>query len=780
MRLLKKNNSKIKLISKAYNLDILKKIVSSKKAQIPDYIYFKKKKYFSDKNNTINLIIKKFKNKKIILRSSALNEDKHNLSNAGKYHSQIFSKKLKKYDLKNELDNFVKQFKKKDDEIIIQEYIEKVDLSGVIFTKDLNHNGPYFQINYDTSGKTNLVTSGSKNKLQKNLIIFNNYKPKRFKKLIELIKIIQSRLHLDRLDIEFCFKNKNIYLFQVRKLPKNIKLKSQKKISLKHFSKSLTNIEKKIIKFKLKNPTLAGKDTIFSNMADWNPAEMIGNKPSNLALSLYQEIITDNIWSKQRVQYGYKDVSPNVLMYNFGGSPYIDLRTDINSFLPIGINSKYEKIIINKYIDIIKKKKSLHDKIEFELIETCFSFLTKKRLKEQFKEELINHYIKALKLQTKKIITGKFIDIENERIKNFQRELNKIKKAKISPIQKNFFIVNLIKSIGSLPFAGFARCAFISKRILNDLKLLKLIKETEYNDFFGSLKTITDQLSEDNKKLFKKKITKKNFLDKYGHLRPSTYDIGYENYHEGFNRYFSNFNKKKIKQVNKPKFKNLSKINKIFKNELGINFKIFLEFARVSFVKREEAKFIFTKGIDEIFKNLIKFGEKNNIKRNDLGFLNIKELINYYSNVESKKLITSLNQTIKKNKLEFNLLKLIKLPDVIVDKNDIYEFEENIGLGNYVTSQICTGEIIKLNNSIKQNLNDKIILIESADPGYDYIFNYNIKGLITRYGGANSHMTIRCMELNIPAIIGIGKFNFEKLLNSKFISFDCKNKKFWA
>ena len=237
---------------------------------------------------------------------------------------------------------------------------------------------------------------------------------------------------------------------------------------------------------------------------------------------------------------------------------------------------------------------------------------------------------------------------------------------------------------------------------------------------------------------------------------------------------------KKIKQVNKPKFKNLSKINKIFKNELGINFKIFLEFARVSFVKREEAKFIFTKGIDEIFKNLIKFGKKNNIKRNDLGFLNIKELINYYSNVESKKLITSLNQTIKKNKLEFDLLKLIKLPDVIVDKNDIYEFEENISLGNYVTSQICTGEIIKLNNSIKQNLDDKIVLIESADPGYDYIFNYNIKGLITRYGGANSHMTIRCMELNIPAIIGIGKFNFEKLLNSKFISFDCKNKKFWA
>ena len=28
-------------------------------------------------------------------------------------------------------------------------------------------------------------------------------------------------------------------------------------------------------------------------------------------------------------------------------------------------------------------------------------------------------------------------------------------------------------------------------------------------------------------------------------------------------------------------------------------------------------------------------------------------------------------------------------------------------------------------------------MIENADPGYDYIFNYSIKGLITKYGGSN-------------------------------------------
>ena len=71
-------------------------------------------------------------------------------------------------------------------------------------------------------------------------------------------------------------------------------------------------------------------------------------------------------------------------------------------------------------------------------------------------------------------------------------------------------------------------------------------------------------------------------------------------------------------------------------------------------------------------------------------------------------------------------------------------------------------------------LENKIILLENADPGYDFIFSKKIKGLITCFGGANSHMSIRCLELDIPAIIGIGSKNFKNILNRNFIQFDCK------
>ena len=60
------------------------------------------------------------------------------------------------------------------------------------------------------------------------------------------------------------------------------------------------------------------------------------------------------------------------------------------------------------------------------------------------------------------------------------------------------------------------------------------------------------------------------------------------------------------------------------------------------------------------------------------------------------------------------------------------------------------------------DLNGKIAFVRSADPGYDWIFSRNVAGLVTMFGGANSHMAIRCAELNIPAVIGCGEQNFNR------------------
>ena len=107
---------------------------------------------------------------------------------------------------------------------------------------------------------------------------------------------------------------------------------------------------------------------------------------------------------------------------------------------------------------------------------------------------------------------------------------------------------------------------------------------------------------------------------------------------------------------------------------------------------------------------------------------------------------------IKRNKEEYKKNINIKLPEVILTSKNIYEYEEKENKINFISNKSVFGETYLIKNLKKFNLDKKIIIIESADPGYDFIFNYNIKGLITKYGGVNSHMSIRCAELKVPAV----------------------------
>jgi phosphoenolpyruvate-protein kinase (PTS system EI component) len=75
-----------------------------------------------------------------------------------------------------------------------------------------------------------------------------------------------------------------------------------------------------------------------------------------------------------------------------------------------------------------------------------------------------------------------------------------------------------------------------------------------------------------------------------------------------------------------------------------------------------------------------------------------------------------------------------------------------------------------------QDLAGRIVCIENADPGFDWIFTRQIAGLVSKYGGANSHMTIRCAELGVPAAIGVGEQLFDRLARAGRIELNCADK----
>ncbi len=773
-----------KILTKAETLKLILsnlKRYKIKNLEIPKFIFFSKAFFLKNKKKCILKIEKEFLKKKIIIRSSSLDEDTNNLSNAGKYLS-IANLKAQHEVIKKSIEDVIDKFDSLKDQILIQEYIYKTNISGVLFTREANYNSPYYTINYDTSGKTDLVTSGKNDVTMETEYIFRDKinLSKKFNSLLKIVKKLEKILGSDRLDIEFALKNKKWILFQCRRLPGH-NLKNKKNDT--EISKVLVNLKKKIEKLKKNNPSIEGNTTYFSNMADWNPAEMIGTKPKMLAISLYAELITDYIWGKQRKNYKYKDVSPNVLMVNLAGSPFIDLRTDLNSFLPQGLNSTLEKKLVNHYLFQLKSKTYLHDKIEFEVVPTCFDLNMLEHKNNTLNEKEKNDYFIKIKKTTNFIINAKnnLINKEISKIKILEKKIDQIQKFKISEIQKIFFLVNHCKTYGTLPFSGIARIAFVCTKILRSLVDRGTINQKFVEEIYLSIPTITKKLNIDHLKANKSKKFKDLFLRKYGHLRPSTYSITSKNYKEAYDQYFSKIKKKEEKKLQRrqPIDKAiLKKIDILFKKEkMNISAEEFIYLLKRSIQYREYSKFIFSKSINCIFENLVKFGKKLKINRKDLQHISIKKILNSYSVLETEKLASTLKRDIINNKKSFEILKQIKFPDFITSSEDVYCHKIKLSRGNYITNKNTSGDLIHLDNMNNLNkLNKKIVILENADPGFDFIFSYQIKGLITKYGGANSHMAIRCLELNIPAIIGIGEAGFDKISETSMIEFDCEKK----
>ena len=79
------------------------------------------------------------------------------------------------------------------------------------------------------------------------------------------------------------------------------------------------------------------------------------------------------------------------------------------------------------------------------------------------------------------------------------------------------------------------------------------------------------------------------------------------------------------------------------------------------------------------------------------------------------------------NKKDYEVLSQTKLPDVIKSNKDIYYYELKRNIPSYITSLIITGQIVQLKKNMNFDLlKNNIVAIENADPGYDFIFSYNI------------------------------------------------------
>ena len=714
---------------------------------------------------------------RVIVRSSARGEDGAGSSQAGRYDSVlgVVGSAAVAQAIDRVIDSFAADGSDAD-QIFVQPMLDRVAMAGVVFSRNPS-GGPYFVINYDDrSGRTDRVTAGVGENLETFVCLKSRPDacPAPLAPVIALVTELETLLACDAIDVEFSVGGDGqLYLLQVRPLA----VDCQARVADAKVETALADVARKVELLSRPHPYLHGSRAIFGVMPDWNPAEIIGLRPWPLSLSLYRELITDAIWAYQRDNYGYQNLRSFPLLVSFHGLPYIDVRVSFNSFVPRDVPDDLAGRLVNYYIDRLLSEPHLHDKVEFEIIFSCYTLDLPKRIgklaEHGFSPEDLAELSGALRRLTNRIIHGETALWRRDRAKidMLAERLPTICNAEIDKISRIYWLIEDCKRYGTLPFAGLARAGFIAVQLLQSFVEVGVFNAEEAATFMASVDTVVSRIGQDFAQL-----PKADFLVRYGHLRPGTYDILSPRYDEAPDLYFD-WSSVRPRASAPQRFalsiEQLRRVEQLLKeHELDIDVLSLIEFIKAGIEGREYAKFVFTRSLSDALSLIKRLGQDHGLSAEDCAFLDYDVVRTLYS--ESGSVREALRESVARGRERHALTRNLVLPPIIASPEEVFAFHLPPSQPNFITQKQITAPVASVGDP-PESFAGRILFVPSADPGFDWIFTRDISGFVTQFGGANSHMAIRAGELGMPAVIGAGEALFRRWQTARKLCLDCTN-----
>ncbi|MCR4763506.1 MAG: adenylyltransferase/cytidyltransferase family protein [Lachnospiraceae bacterium] len=742
-----------------------------------------------------------FAGSRVVIRSSSRGEDAFEESNAGHFKSVIGTKAGQPEQIRAAVEEVIASYGPDPDveeQVLIQRQTEQVRVSGVIFTRDIQRNRPYYVINFDETGSTDAVTSGEgSTSVWMIHSIAMEHVPTKWKGLIAAVREIEEILTGMLLDIEFAITEESVVIFQVRPLA------AAYKFGRRGGGREIEEARGQTIEGynRLKERR---RISCYSDMAFWNPAEMIGDNPKNLDYSLYRQIITRGAWNEGIVPLGYRHVDRE-LMYRFGNKPYISLEYSFEALVPAAVSRPLAEKLCAFGLERLRKDWSAHDKIEFEIAVNCFDFSMEKRLAgmaETFSEKERSELSQALRQLTRQVIA----DYDGILTADEQdlRELERIRLDVHNLTRGNTdfrFLSRTIRTLteavcrfGTPQFSRQARCAFIARSLARSLEEEGYVDADTARAFAASIHTVAEEYEQDHRALTAGRLSVETFLSKYGHLRAGTYNIRSPRY-DRMGLLFTGEKEKvgepaddvsardsRSDRMEEPALdrKMTDALSRAMEDASfdGVKAGEMLRFLRRATQEREHFKFVFTRSLSDVLECIKALGEIAGIEVKDLSYLELPEIYaaEYYTDIDRLREFWRL--IIDRRRELYRINSELILPSVIGSERDFDYIENPVSRPNFITEKRVTAPVCVLeDDQMGEALSGRIVCIEKADPGYDWIFSEGIAGLVTKYGGAASHMAIRCAEFEIPAAIGCGAALFAMAHRAKTLTLDCKHER---
>jgi phosphohistidine swiveling domain-containing protein len=727
----------------------------------------------------------------LAIRSSALVEDGATSSNAGAFLSKLKIRCADRAELAAAIDGVAASMTGHPrDQVLVQSMASNIALSGVIMTFDLVHGAPYYCIEYeDETGRTDLVTSGAV--IHKGLFVYRDadlaqIRSPRIASFLRLARELEALCGCPALDIEFGMgPDGQLTLFQVRRISLAQNWHPATEIRVK---RHLGYVEAFVRDCSRRRDGIVGSRTVLAVMPDWNPAEIIGTNPRPLAASLYQKLITSGVWCKARSMMGYRELQDQELMVLISSHPYIDVRLSFNSFLPAGLDDGIGERLVDAWLDRFEAHPELHDKVEFEIVPTCLDFCFDEDFQGRYPGLLNAHDYDAYRNALRALTRGLLKSDDDNTLEQALVRTEKLKRMVLPEIvdgqgndwiARASYLIGQCREYGTLSFAIVARHAFVAESLLRAAQRCGVLTGERVDALRRSIRTVTGSLVEAYGQTCRGVLSREAFIEEYGHLRPGTYEITSLRYDERDDLFDAESELRLHTAV--PEFVLTADERQGIEALMAqsgldvMDADALIHYAKRAIAGREQVKFLFTRTLSDALSALVRWGQQHGLSRDDLSFVPWPRLADCLVAPTMDHVDKYFLEQAEQGRRSILSAQAFRFSHNIFDVKDLHIATNSRSVPNFVGNGKATGALVELTPGTSANIHikDRIVCIESADPGFDWIFTKGPSALITKFGGANSHMAIRCAELGIPAAIGCGTQFYERIVAAGQVELDC-------
>ncbi len=551
-------------------------------------------------------------------------------------------------------------------EILIQRQATDIIISGVIHTRDIIYNRPYYVVTYRDYSDGQITKEKSKHVkwIAKN--VSREFIDEKFYKLIDAAKEIEKIYSdMEALDIEFAIdKSENIIIFMVK--PLGVMRGKQKPISDHDFSDTKAFAKCHYL----------DNNKFLSDKAYWNPSGALGINPRPLDYSIYRSIITDSIWNDSITELGYSEVADE-LMLKIGNRPYITINNAFEALTPSAIDKKLKHKLLEYYNNQLLKDRKLHDKVETELVFNAYDFSTDDNMRKLIFEGFTKEETVVLR-DALYNITASILYMYDDMCKRDMKALAEIREVreniiKATPVYETNsmklygYIKQLLDSIrddGTPQYARHGRCAYIAMSFCNTLVDKKFFTGEEMDEFLGSISTVETDYNQAVLDYNNQRISKEEFNSRYGYMRISAYDIRTEcarNLSQvpvKYNAVYCDLDEVKFLDEDKLALA----LEAAYIND--ITPKVFMDYIVKSIKNMELFKHEYTQSISLVLDIIERIGDIQGIAKEDMSYLEIQDLLSYHSR-------DTYIQMIAERRTMYHANSYLVLPDVICGVGDI-------------------------------------------------------------------------------------------------------------